>query len=220
MLWTFDSSRRPSCFHASWLGASRVPAKCRRARRWTCQNRKQRILRHFCTQPRSVAFSWSTAAGESRPTRRFHYFSKSSETCQTGWRMTQSDANRSPPGKFPDSRENQRFWPLRNAQSSTRAANSKENSIEFPKFVTGNFLGLNRESFCGNRESVGPDQGNESETDQGLFLARSGATWQRLCSPSKRISRNLDSLGTLSAGIGCNCMDSLITAVRSSNKTH
>jgi hypothetical protein len=62
-------------------------------------------------------------------------------------------------------------------------------------------LRLIRESFRGNRESVGPDQGNESETHNELFLARSGATWQRLCSPSKRISRNLDSLGTLSAGI-------------------
>src|ERR1039458_1202580 len=114
--------------------------------------------------------------------------------------------------------KNHRFGPLLNAQSSKRAAYSKENSIEFPKFVTGNFLRLIRESFCGNRESVGPDQGNESETHQGLFLARSGATWQRLCSPSKRTSGNLDSLGTLSAGIGCNYMDSLITAVRSSNK--
>ena len=49
-------------------GASWVPAKCRPARRWNHRNREQRILRHFCTQPRPVAFSGSTAARESRPT--------------------------------------------------------------------------------------------------------------------------------------------------------
>ena len=57
-------------------GASWVPAKCRPARRWNHRNREQRILRHFCTQPRPVAFSGSTAARESRPTRRFYHFSK------------------------------------------------------------------------------------------------------------------------------------------------
>jgi len=75
VFWTFDSSRRPSCFHASWLGASRVPARCRPARRWNHRNREQRIFRDFRAQPRPVAFSGSTAARESRPTRRFHHFS-------------------------------------------------------------------------------------------------------------------------------------------------
>src|SRR5205823_13545168 len=44
-------------------------------RRWTCQNRQQRILSDFHAQPLPLAFSASTAAPESRPTRRFHRFS-------------------------------------------------------------------------------------------------------------------------------------------------
>jgi site-specific DNA recombinase len=48
---------------------------CRTVRRWTCQNRQQRILSDFHAQPLPLAFSASTAARESRPTRRFHRFS-------------------------------------------------------------------------------------------------------------------------------------------------
>ena len=63
-----------ACVRRSSRG--RFPAKCRPVRRWTCQNREQRILSDFCRQPRPLAFSGSTTARESRPTRRFYRFSK------------------------------------------------------------------------------------------------------------------------------------------------
>ena len=82
-LWSAQEQRSGhSIAHAGGVASSRVlpeyvvPAKCRPARRWNYRNREQRILRHFRAQPRPVAFSGSTAARESRPTRRFHRFSK------------------------------------------------------------------------------------------------------------------------------------------------
>ena len=68
-----DSRGGVACVRRSSRGP--FPAKCRPVRRWTCQNREQRILIDFCRQPRPMAFSGSTAARESRPTRRFHRFS-------------------------------------------------------------------------------------------------------------------------------------------------
>ncbi len=69
-------SRGRSCLRLGVLPEYVIPARCRPVRRWTCQNREQRILSDFCRQPRPVAFSRSTDARESRPTRRFHHFFK------------------------------------------------------------------------------------------------------------------------------------------------
>ena len=62
-------SRGRSCLRQAFFPRTRV-------RRWTCQNREQRILIDFCRQPQPLAFSGSTTARESRPTRRFYRFSK------------------------------------------------------------------------------------------------------------------------------------------------
>ena len=61
-------SRGRSCLRQAFF--PRTPV-----RRWTCQNREQRILRDFRARTRPLAFSGSTTARESRPTRRFHRFS-------------------------------------------------------------------------------------------------------------------------------------------------
>ena len=65
-----------ACVRRSSRVLARFPSRCRPVRRWTCQNREQRILRDFRAQPRPLAFSGSTTARESRPRRRFYRFSK------------------------------------------------------------------------------------------------------------------------------------------------
>ncbi len=81
-------SRGRSCLRYGVLPKYvRVPARCRPVRRWTCQNREQRILSDFRA---SAAAGWHSPGPPPRvnraPRADFIASPKCRETCQTVWR--------------------------------------------------------------------------------------------------------------------------------------